>query len=124
MKDIYNTRQRIRNEALNGQTPIQALVEQMQADDFCWSVQHDERGHVTHLFFAYRKSLEMYQTYPEVLLIDCTYKTNRFHMPLCSIMGITGINSSFFVALAFLRTEQEADYTWVLQQLASSMPGF
>jgi hypothetical protein len=76
------------------------------------------------LFFVYRKLLEMYQSYPEVLLIDCTYKTNRFHMPLCGIMGITGLNTSFFVALAFLPMEQEADYTWVIQQLTCSAPGF
>jgi hypothetical protein len=124
MKDIYNARQQMLSEALGGRTPIQALVEQMQADDFSWSVQHDAQGHVTHLFFAYKKSVEMYFSYPEVLLIDCTYKTNRFHMPLCSIMGVTGVGSSFFVALAFLRTEREADYSWVLQQLSALVPGF
>ncbi len=35
MKDIYNARQRIQYEALSGRTPIQALIEQMRADDFC-----------------------------------------------------------------------------------------
>jgi hypothetical protein len=98
----------MQNEALNGQTPILALLKQMQADDFHWEVQHDEHGHVTHLYFAYRKSLEMYQSYLNVLLIDCTSKMNRFHSPLYSIMGITGLNTSFFVFLAFLMTEQEA----------------
>ncbi len=124
IKDIYNARQHLRNEALDCRTPIQALVEQMQADDFDWKVQHDDHRHVTQLFFAYKQFLEMYPSYPEVLLVDCTYKTNRFHMPRCSIMGITGINTLFFVALALFRTEQEADNTWVLQQLAASVPGF
>ncbi len=124
MKDISNARQQMRGNALSGRTPIQALVEQMQADDFYWSVQHDAQGHVTHLFFAYKKSLLMYQSNPEVLLIDCTYKTNCFHMHLCSLMGVTGLGSSFFIALAFLRTEQEANYIWVLQQLSASVADF
>ncbi len=48
MKDIYNARQRIRSGLLNGRTPMQALVESFQADDFVWNVDRDGSGHVTH----------------------------------------------------------------------------
>jgi hypothetical protein len=102
MKDIYNARQWIRSSNLNGRTPTQALVAEMSSDDYIWNAPSGLDGHVTHLFFAPRQLLELYKTYPEVLLIDCTYKTNRFHMPLCNIMGITGISTSVYVAFAFL----------------------
>jgi hypothetical protein len=124
MKDIYNARQRIRAENLNRRTPIQSLVAQMNFDDYVWNVQSSPDGHVTHLFFAHKGSLELYRAYPEVLLIDCTYKTNRFHMPLCNNMGITGIGTSFYVAFAFLQWECENDYKWVLEQLLASVPSF
>jgi hypothetical protein len=123
-KDIYNARQQIWNSALNGRTPIQALVQQLKDDDFHWNVLTDNQGHVSHLFFAYWKSLQLYQSYPEVLLIDCTYKTNRYHMPLCCMVGITGMNTSFLVGFAFLRSECERSYSWVLEQLAVSVAGF
>jgi hypothetical protein len=70
MKDLYNARQRLRNLGFDSRTPIQAPVEQMQSDNLYWNVKHDERGHVTHLLFAYKKLLEMYQSYPDVLLMD------------------------------------------------------
>ncbi len=91
MKDIYNAQTQIWNKALNRQTPIQVLVKNMSSDSILRKVQHDNCRHVTHLFFAYRRLLDMYQSYPEVLLINNTYKTNRFHMPHCSIMGISCI---------------------------------
>ncbi len=123
-KDIYNARQRIRNIALNGRTPIQALVQQLRVEDFHWNLRTDAEGHVTHLFFAYRESLQLYQSFPEVLLIDCTYKTNRYHMPLCCMVGITGMNTSFIIAFAFLKREAEDDYNWVLSELSASVEGF
>jgi hypothetical protein len=124
MKDVYNAQQRIRNLVLGGQTPIQALVQQLRAEDFVWNVQTDLQGHVTQLFFAYRPSLALFKAYPEVLLIDCTYKTNCYHMPLCNIIGITGVNTTLIVAMAFLKQERECDYSWVLEQLQNSTTQF
>jgi hypothetical protein len=58
---------------LGDRTPIQALVESFNADDFAWKGQRDGSGNVTHLFFAYRKSLELLAAYPEVIVMDCTF---------------------------------------------------
>ncbi len=117
MKDIYNARQKIRADALNGRTPIQALVSHFSTDDFVWHEKHD--NNVTHLFFSYRKALDLF-CYPEVLLIDSTFKTNRFNMPLCNIVEIAAVNTTFFVGFAFLRSEQQADFTWALQKLSAA----
>jgi hypothetical protein len=68
-------------------------------------------------FFLHPKSLAYLQTYPKVLLLDCTYRTNRFGMPLLDIIGIDGSNRSFCIAFAFLRGENEEDYLWALKQL-------
>ena len=123
VKDIYNARQQIRTETLAGRTPIAALAEQLDAGEFSWEVVTTEQGHITHLFFAAHKSLALYERYPEVLLLDCTYKTNQFKMPLLNIIGITGLNTTFYVGFAFIRTEQEGDFTWILQQLLSVITG-
>ena len=42
--------------------------------------------------------------------MDCTYKTNRFNMPLLSIIGITSLGTNFWVAFCFLRNEKEGDF--------------
>lgn len=122
VKDVYNVRLQIRGETLAGKTPIQALVDQLQDDKFKWRVKTDRDGHVTHLIFAALESLSLYQAYPEVLLLDCTYKTNRFHLPLLVVIGITGLHTSFYVAFIFLQGEQETDFVWGLQKLAELLP--
>jgi transposase-like protein len=49
-----------------------------------------------------------------VLLLDCTYKTNRFCMPLLNICAVTGNRKTVQVALCFLSGEKEADYDWAM----------
>ena len=49
--------------------------------------------------------------------MNCTYKTNRYRMPLFVITGQTGLNTTFYVAFAFMTSEHTEDYQWVLQQL-------
>ncbi len=120
VKDIYNARQKIRTETLAGRTPISALAEQLDANEFSWQVKTDNQGHITHLYFAERNNLALYKRYPEVLLLDCIYKTNRFKMPLLNMVEMTGLNTTFYVAFAFVRTEQEEDFTWALQQFIRS----
>ncbi|KAL3531568.1 hypothetical protein ACH5RR_010890 [Cinchona calisaya] len=46
--------------------------------------------------------------------MNCTYKTNRYKMPLLEIIRITSFNTSFYSCFAFLREEGDEDYEWVL----------
>lgn len=55
--------------------------------------------------------------YPDVLFIDCTYKTNKYNMPLCIFSGVTACNKSFYVGFAFLRHEDKDSYHWVVSQI-------
>ena len=38
----------------------------------------DEINRLTHLFFAYEESLKLLALFPEIIIMDCTYKINRF----------------------------------------------
>jgi hypothetical protein len=66
------------------------------------------------LFFAHPDSIQIYKDHPEVVLLDCTYKTNRFRMPLLNICAVTGNRKTVQVALCFLSGEKEADYDWAM----------
>lgn len=104
-------------EALSGRTSIQALVAELEEGKFVWRIQTNPAGHVTHLVFVSRYGLDLFAAYLEVLLLDCTYQTNRFQMPLLDMVGLIGLNTTFYVAFAFVKSEQEEDFTWVLKQL-------
>ena len=98
---------------------MQALINQLDYQGFWSRFQVDENNRVQAVLFAYPDSLAYVQIYPELLLLDCTYKTNRFGMPLLDIIGIDGSNRSFCIAFAFLRGGNTDDYLWALERLKS-----
>jgi hypothetical protein len=78
-----------------------------------------ELRRVTSVFFAHPDSLAYLRAYPEILLLDCNYKTNKYGMPLLDMIGVDASQKSFCIAFAFLSGETEADYMWALEQLKS-----
>lgn len=55
--------------------------------------------------------------YPDVLFIDCTYKTNKYNIPLCIFSGVTACNKSFYTGFALFRHEDKDLYFWVMTQM-------
>lgn len=51
--------------------------------------------------------------------MDCTYKTNRFGMPLLNIVGVTSTYHSFNAGFVFMNEETEANYSWALQKFSN-----
>ncbi|XP_028099052.1 protein FAR1-RELATED SEQUENCE 5-like [Camellia sinensis] len=76
---------------------------------------------VTDLFWAHPVSLDLLRTFPRVLIMDCTYKTNRYRLPLLEIVGVTSTHMTFSVAIAYLQTKRVDNYAWALQTLHDLM---
>lgn len=69
------------------------------------------------LFIAPRSAVPLFRTAPDVIVADCTYKTNRFGLPLLNFCGIQALRKSFSIAAVFINAEKEEQYTWALQAL-------
>ena len=84
-------------------TPIQHLLQKLQTLDL-WYTSHliDGYKQLMHLFFAFEPSLNLLEMYPDVLFIDCTYKTNEYNMSLCIFSGVTAYNKSLYIGFVFL----------------------
>ena len=67
---------------------MHALINQLDQEGFWNRMQVDSEGRVTAVLFAHPESLTYLQAYPDLLLLDCTYKTNRYGMPLLDIIGV------------------------------------
>ncbi len=117
-RDVYNVRQKTRKENLEKLLPVQALLKEITMSDKWFTIFHPSTGCLQHLFFAKKSSGKILKINWGILLIDCTYKTNRYRMPLCIISEVTGLNTSFYIGFAFLSSETSADYIWVLECLA------
>jgi hypothetical protein len=66
-----------------------------------------EDGTLQELFFCHSRSVELLKAYHYILLLHCTYKTNKYRMPLLHISGITDANKTFSVVFCFMAEETE-----------------
>ena len=118
-QDIYNRIADVRRDACEGQSPIKALANQLEKKGFLSQLRFAPDGQVTAVLFAHPDSLGHLRAYPELLLLNCTHKTNKYNMPLLDMTGVDAAQRSFCAAFAFLSGETEEDYTWVLSRLKS-----
>ena len=80
---------------------------------------YDNTDVVHDLFWAYPGSIDLLRVFSHVLIMDCTYKTNRYHLSLLEIVGVTSTDLTFLIAFAYIDTEREDNYTWALERLRS-----
>lgn len=116
-QDVYNRIAEVRRDSRQGESPIHALANQLEKEGFWSRVEYGPDRHVTAVLFAHPDSLLYLRAYPEVLLLDCTYKTNKYRMPLLDMIGVDATGRSFCIAFAFLSGETEKDYIWALERL-------
>jgi hypothetical protein len=121
IRDVYNEQQRLRRLDLNGKTPIERAIEVCEERENFWSRWSvDDEFHCNLLFMAHRKMIKLYRRHPDVLLLDCTYKTNRFNLPLLNICGVTRNNENIPLALVFIENEKaDGAMSWALGCLKS-----
>jgi len=124
VEDIYNAKRRAEDEILQGKSRMEFVLGELSTDQFFSANQVDSTNRLTHLFLAYEPAIDIYKANPDVLLMDCTYKTNYFKMPLLNIVGVTGMNTTIHVAQAFLRAEKQPDYRFAVDQLKLMMSQF
>ena len=74
----------------------------------------DKDLRIRRLFFAKTTFQKLLKLNYEVLLRDCKYKTNLYKMPLCIITRVTPLNTTYYVAFAFLSAGTVDNYRSVL----------
>lgn len=57
--------------------------------------------------------------YPNILLLDYTYKTNKFDIPLINVLGVNNIEQLFLIAFTFLNSELKENYLKVVRKVNS-----
>ena len=91
---IYNALNQIRRKRLNGRSPIQALMHEIQTLGFYHAMDVINNS-INCLFIAFKNSLKLAKGFNTLLIMDCTYKTNKYNMPMLHILGVDNCNNSF-----------------------------
>ena len=118
LQDVYNAKKKIRLRKLGRYTPTQAILRALKRESWFVRFELDQKTkRVKRLFFVNKNIAEVLSKNPEVLIMDCTYKTNKYRMPLFVVMGATSLGTSFYIALAFIDGEEEPDFDWIIVQI-------
>ncbi|KAJ5489400.1 hypothetical protein N7539_004290 [Penicillium diatomitis] len=118
-KDLYNLKDQLIIDILNGRQSIQALLEDLtnQGDwIFRYWLREDDNS-LFCLFAMFKTSVVLLKASPYVLWMDCTFKTNRYKMPLLDIVGTLCAGQSFYAGFAFMSNQQEPSFTFALRCL-------
>jgi hypothetical protein len=122
--DIRNERITNRLIYLQKRTPIEALLDELSTSpNWIYEVKTDPENHIQNLFFMHVRQAELLRANPDVLLMDCTYRTNKYKLPLLHILGCTNLQTYFSAGFCFLRNETREDYYWAVSTfLAKTTP--
>ncbi|KJK84890.1 hypothetical protein H633G_11289 [Metarhizium anisopliae BRIP 53284] len=116
-RDIYNDRQTIKRERLNGLTATQAFVKELESGSIRVRTLRDEEDRVCAVFWTYDWCRTMWKKFPEVLGLDNTYKTNRFGLHLFQATGVTDQKSLANFAFGLINGEKEHHFQWLCDRL-------
>ncbi|RKK48856.1 hypothetical protein BFJ69_g18112, partial [Fusarium oxysporum] len=105
-EDIYNRIADARREVCQGQSSINALADQLFREGFWSQFQTGPDGRVKAVLFAHPDSVAYLQAYPDVLILDCTYKTNKYGMPLLDLIGVDSCQLLRYCQRRFTRQTQ------------------
>ncbi|CAG8671174.1 9695_t:CDS:2 [Cetraspora pellucida] len=116
-KDVYNALNYQARDRIKGLSQVAELLNNLQNKDK-YKITYSVKNNRLHsLFFTTSDSLMTFEHYSEVILMDSTYKTNRFGMPLLLISGVDAMGITFLIASRLISDETVLSFCWVLQQL-------
>ncbi|XP_045830917.1 protein FAR1-RELATED SEQUENCE 5-like [Trifolium pratense] len=118
MKHIYNIRCRMNMAIRGSRTKMQHLMKCMTEGKYLYNhrvIPGTET--MSDIFWAHLDSVKIFNTFPTVVMMDSTYKTNKYRLPLFEIVGSTSTGRTYPVGFAFLSQEKEDKFVWALQSI-------
>jgi len=103
IKQVYKARTRWCKGIGGDKMEMQYLISKLEEHKYFYFTRaNSEETTLEDIFFAHPESVNMLNTFPTVLIMDSTYKTNTYRMPLFEIVGVTSTKMTYSVAFVFL----------------------
>ena len=115
IKQIYNARHAYCSSIRESNTEMQKLMMLLDRDKYIHWHRRKDYNVVRDLFWSHLDAVKSTNSCNLVFLINSTYKTNRYKLPLLDIVGVTPTGMTFFAAFAYLEGERLNNIVWALQ---------
>jgi hypothetical protein len=113
--DIYNLNASFKREQRHGLSANDALIKHLEDNQIHFKINVTPENRTRRLFIAYPQSIQLARANQDVILVDNTYKTNKFDMPLLHMVGITSSGMTFSIGFCFLPGETKKDFKWAFK---------
>jgi MULE transposase-like protein/FAR1 DNA-binding domain-containing protein len=124
-KDITNLRPRVSQiDAINR---VNGICQLLTNQGYVVRTKFNDKNELDSLYFCHSKGVALANRFPEVIIMDATYKTVLFDMPFINMLGVGNLGvdrlRSFLVAGAWISKEDEEAMVWVLENLRNTVYG-
>jgi hypothetical protein len=114
-RDVYN---RTYDNFRENKSPSARFIETLRDEGYIYSVKLCTDSTLEALFFCNPDDVQRARLYGQTVIIDATYKTNKFRLPLVNFVAVDNNLRTVRVALCFVTCEHTSAYTWALEQLS------
>ncbi|KAL1926832.1 hypothetical protein VTP01DRAFT_5478 [Rhizomucor pusillus] len=111
-KDISNIRRRFDGLTYSDSKGMRKFIIKLESAGYHIAYDVDIKGHVTSFFFTRDNCIQRARHLSEVLVIDATYRTNIYKLPLVNIVGVNNVGldrhrlATFGIAGAWISNEK------------------
>jgi MULE transposase domain len=114
-KDIYNLVSSDKRRKLGERTVLEYLLENLVQTNSYHRHFVSATGELSGLFFAFEEAITLGKRFKTTFVVDATYKTNRFKLPLLHFIGIDCFGGSFSACFMLMAKEDQAEYLRALE---------
>jgi len=89
-KHVYNACHRFRESTRGSRNDMQHLLKSLVENKYVYHCRnYHDSDDVRDIFWAHPNGIKLFNTFSTVLVLDSTYKTNKYHLSLLEFVGKT-----------------------------------
>ncbi|KAH1212860.1 Protein FAR1-RELATED SEQUENCE 5 [Glycine max] len=116
IKQICNARSAFRSSIRGSDLEMQHLMKLLERDQYIHWHRIKDGDMVHDIFWCHPDVVKLVNACNLVFLIDNTYKTNRYRLPLLDFVGVTLTEMTFSSGFAYMEGEHVNNLVWALQR--------
>ncbi|GAU46063.1 hypothetical protein TSUD_401420 [Trifolium subterraneum] len=117
IKHIYNVQQRMIKEVRGIRSEMQQILKCLSGKNYTYSTKlFSDNKTISDVFFTHPDSIKLVNLFPIVIVMDSTYNTNKYGIPLLEFVGSTSTGLTFSSGFAYMTAEKEENFVWALER--------
>ncbi|CAK8560404.1 unnamed protein product [Lathyrus sativus] len=114
IRQVYNIRYHTNKEIRGDRSEMQQLLKLLGDNNYVSRYRTCDDGvTIQDIFWTHPDSIKLFSAFLIVLILDSTYKTNKYMLHLFKMVGVTSTEKTYVVGFAFLDCEKRIIYTGI-----------